>query len=461
MQPWLNDACSLVEEFRAKRRSPSEELQASFDAIEGSQLNAFSYLDFDRAIELAKTADVSLPFGGVPTGIKELDSVKGWPATKASLVFADKVAEHDDTHIQRAKAMGIIPVGLTTASEVGFVAYTSTLLNGTTRNPWDVTRTPGGSSGGSAAAVAGGLVCLATGGDGGGSIRIPSSYSGLFGLKATQGRIPRGPITEIELLTVNLGVLARSVRDVARWFDNANGYHPRDAYSLPQVSGWEHGLGKTDVTNLRVMISPDLGETAVIHPESSDLVTAAAEKLIALVKLRRVEADIRLPALGTNWAMGQLPMTAHTFADVYPEREEEIGFELRFGLSLQDRYRGKHQARLEVFRTSMIEAMADVFEKTDFVITCTTPSEAFAAEGPMPSRVGEQDVSPFNGGALTIPGNIAGIPGITIPIGLSSSGLPIGMQVYSDRHREQELLELGLAFEREWPWPLVAPTAPM
>src|SRR5437588_974302 len=186
--PWLGDAWSLVDAFRAGQLSPVEALDACIAAIEGSKLNAFSFVDADAACSAAQKADVSLPFGGVPTGVKELQRVKGWPFTEASLLFKDDKADVDGTEVSRLRDAGSVLVGLTTASEIGFVNYTSTKLNGTTRNPWSFDRTPGGSSGGSAAAVAGGLVPIASGGDGGGSIRIPSAYCGLPGLKVTFGR---------------------------------------------------------------------------------------------------------------------------------------------------------------------------------------------------------------------------------------------------------------------------------
>ena len=178
--PWLGDACSLVDAFRAGELSPVEALDASLAAIERSELNAFSHLDVEGARAAAQGADVSLPFGGVPIGVKELQRVQGWPFTEASLVFKDEKADVDGTEVARLRAGGAVLVGLTTASEHGFVNFTSTKLNGTTRNPWALDRTPGGSSGGSAAAVSGGLVPIATGGDGGGSIRIPSGYCGLL-----------------------------------------------------------------------------------------------------------------------------------------------------------------------------------------------------------------------------------------------------------------------------------------
>ena len=167
----------------------------SLQAIENSDLNAFCHIDPEGAHRAASEADVTLPFGGVPIGVKELDPVAGWPYSEASLVFADRTSVHTSTMVERLSGAGAVLVGQTTASEFGGVNYTHTRIHGTTCNPWNTERTPGGSSGGTAAAVAGGLVTLGTAGDGGGSIRIPAGFTGMFGLKATFGRIPRGPHT--------------------------------------------------------------------------------------------------------------------------------------------------------------------------------------------------------------------------------------------------------------------------
>ena len=150
-QPWLDDACSLVDAFRAGERSPKEELQATLDAIEASDLNCFSYLDPERAFAAAESADLSKPFGGVPVGIKELEQVEGWPDTGASLVFKDRVAGHTSETVRRfLDDGGAVPVGLTTASEFGGLNVSVTKLNGVAHNPWQHGRTAGGSSGGSA-----------------------------------------------------------------------------------------------------------------------------------------------------------------------------------------------------------------------------------------------------------------------------------------------------------------------
>ena len=240
---WAGDACSLVDAFRKGEITPPEALELSLAAIEASALNAFSHVAAEPARRAAAHADVTLPFGGVPVGIKELESVQGWPLTEASLVYADRVAGSTSTQVGRLVTGGAVLAGQTTASEFGGVNITSTRLHGVTRNPWHLERTPGGSSGGTAAAVAGGLLPIASGGDGGGSIRIPAGFTGMFGLKSNYGRIPKGPVVHQTPHTVTVGCISRSVRDTARWYDVCNGYDPHDTHSLPRVEGWEAGLG--------------------------------------------------------------------------------------------------------------------------------------------------------------------------------------------------------------------------
>ena len=219
--PWTGDACSLVDAFRAGERRPAEELEATLAAIERSDLNCFAFVDADRARDAAGDADVSLPFGGVPTGIKELDPVAGWPCTEASLVFRDRDRRPHVAPVERLLDAGRRRAGRRRRPPASSAGSTSASpsINGVTHNPWRHGRTVGGSSGGSAAAVAGGLVSLATGGDGGGSIRIPAGYTGLLGMKGTFGRIPRSPHAYMRPNTVVLGNLARSVRDAARYYD--------------------------------------------------------------------------------------------------------------------------------------------------------------------------------------------------------------------------------------------------
>jgi Asp-tRNA(Asn)/Glu-tRNA(Gln) amidotransferase A subunit family amidase len=497
--PWQGDACSLVDAFRAGERSPVEELEASVAAIEASDLNCFSFLDIDRAREAARSADTSLPFGGVPAGIKELEPVQGWPYTEASLVFADRVADHTSTMVERLTGRGgAVPVGLTTASEFGGLNVSVSKLNGITHNPWREGRTVGGSSGGSAAAVAGGLVSLATGGDGGGSIRIPAGYTGLVGMKGTYGRIPCGPHARIGLNTVVLGCLARSVRDAARYYDVCAGYDPGDPKSLPDTGGWEAGLGTHALVGLKVIVDPTLGG-ASIAPGVESLIRDAAEALIRDAKLEQVTGHIKLPNLAAQWMMGNLAGLLADLEGKWPRCRAQLTDELAVALYLsQSLYNLRIAAAAEQNRTLADDALAEAFEQADLIICATNPDVAFPAEASMSAsgdnfvewartnevarwgfrrvmglaRVGtglwpalpagliewamKRFPDVFEMGAQTMVSNLCGNPAVSIPIG-AVDGLPVGMQVLARHHADALLLDVALHAERERPWPVVAP----
>ena len=459
--PWTGDACSLVDAFRAGDRSPLEELDATIAAIEASELNAWSHLDLDAARAAAADADVAQPLGGVPIGVKELDHVAGWPFTEASVPLAGQVSPYDSTKVGRLRSAGAVLVGMTTASEFGGVNLTRTHLNGITRNPWQLDRTPGGSSGGSASAVAGGHVTLATAGDGGGSIRIPAGFTGLVGLKVTYGRIPKGPHHEIGSLTAVPGCVSRSVRDTARWLDVCNGHDPRDPLSLPRVDGWEAGLGShlDDLRGARVAILPTFAD-ATVAPDVVGIVEDLGTWLTTHLGLRQVDVDVRIPSMGTAWSLAGLTAIFADLGDRWPDCEDQLTPQIRHGLRFaKDRYGIDARIRLEQRRTELFEAMAAVFDAADLVVTATNPDVAFDATGPLPDTFGGIESTPANNGRLTIPANIYGNPGISIPAG-TVGGLPVGVQVMAPHHHEARLLDVALAVERERPWPVLAPGAP-
>jgi aspartyl-tRNA(Asn)/glutamyl-tRNA(Gln) amidotransferase subunit A len=465
--PWLGDACGLVDAFRAKEVSPLEALDACIEAIEASPLNAFSSTDFDKAREAALMANVTLPFGGVPFGVKELERVEGWPDTEASVIFKDRVAEVDDTSVCRLRSSGAVLTAQTTAPEFGGINCTSTELHGTTRNPWNQERTPGGSSGGTAAAVAGGLLPIATGSDGGGSIRGPAGFSGLFGLKATYGRIPKGPKASIEPMTTVLGCLTRSVRDTARYFDACNGFDRRDPLSLPVVGGWEAALGEYDLSGMTAAIAVDLG-IAQVRSEVAEIVEDAARRLADTAGLRVVTIELALPPLRGAWAMANQPPLVVDLGEQYPDGIPRLSPEIAAGLeSARDHYDLARAASIERYRRQLNGAMADMFDQADFVLCSTHPDVAFAAEGPPPSTLPGRDLiheigfvrAIMNNAALTAPSNLNGSPAMSLPAG-EVDGLPVGLQVLAGHHREELLLDLALVAERELPWPLVAPGSP-
>jgi aspartyl-tRNA(Asn)/glutamyl-tRNA(Gln) amidotransferase subunit A len=467
MQPWLGDGSSLADSIRHRDVRSADAVEASLAAIAASNLNAIAYLDADGARRQAVEIDRRIAAGedpgllaGVPLLVKDLEHARGMPTTYGSVVFKDNLVDHDSTHVARLRASGAVIVGKSTPSEFGLVAYTATKLHGVTRNPWNLERTPAGSSGGSAAAVSGGLVPAATASDGGGSIRIPAAYTGLVGMKGTFGRIPRGPGVPNGPLTSNWGTVARSVRDAARWYDVTSGYDPRDAFSLPRIDGWEDALGTRDLAGLRVAVAPDLG-AAVLEREVERMVNEAADALVAETGMRRVDAQIRFPEKAAAWLNAGAPGLFNDLKDFWPDCRDDLTYEIRAGMEFMERYRVWHAASVDRFRMQLNEAMADIFEQVDIVLCATNPLEPFAAEGPMPSRVDGVRVGRHNNGALTIPANISGYPAISIPAGLSTNGLPVGLQAYARRHEDPLLLDLALAVERTRPWPLVAPGAPI
>ncbi len=499
--PWDGDAASLVDAFRAGERSPVEELEATLAAIESTDLNCFSLVDADRARTAARSADPSKPFGGVPSGIKELEPVAGWPFTEASLVFRDRVATYTSTVVDRLlDAGGAVPVGQTTASEFGGLNVSVTKLNGVTHNPWQQGRTVGGSSGGSAAAVSGGLLTLATGGDGGGSIRIPAGYTGLLGMKGTFGRIPRGPHAFMRPNTVVLGNLARSVRDAARYFDVCGGYHGTDPSSLPKHPSFEAGLGTHDLAGKRVAIIPDLGGVT-LEPGVEARLREEADALIAETGMVRVDLTIDLPNLAAQWMMGNLATLLADLGDRWPRCAPEMTPEVAAGLYMsQSLYNLRTAAVAESLRVQANEVMAVAFDDVDFVIAATNPGPAFPAEAAMSSseanfidwakssplatyafrsilfgtrltsvvvpklpsalmdRAAPHARELLNMGGLTIISNIYGNPAVSIPAG-TVDGLPVGMQVLTRHHADELLFDVALAVERERPWPMVAPGA--
>ena len=499
--PWTGDACSLVDAFRAGERSPKEELEATLAAIEASELNCFSHVDPDRARAAAAAADVSLPFGGVPAGLKELDEVAGWPYTEGSLVFRDRVGVRTGTVIERLLQQGgAVPVGQTTASEFGGLNVSVTKINGVTHNPWRHGRTVGGSSGGSASAVSGGLVTLASGGDGGGSIRIPAGYTGLLGFKGTFGRTPRSPHAYMRPHTVVLGNLARSVRDAARYYDVVTGHDAADPTSLPKHPSFEAGLGSHDLAGKKVAIVPALGGVT-LEPGVEEQIRVEADALIAATGMVRVDLDVRPPNLAAQWMMGNLATLLADLGDRWPGCAPELTEEVAIGLRLATSLYNLHTAAAaERMRVEANLEMARAFGEVDFIIAATNPGPAFPADAttsnPTDSflewaqtsaaakwafrgvlagvrsatvfapglpdwlldRAGQLFPDLIGMGALTIISNIYGNPAVSIPAG-TVDGLPVGMQVLGRHHEDALLFDVALAAERVRPWPLVAPVA--
>ncbi len=394
----------------------------------------------------------------------------------------------------------MVLVGQTTASEFGGLNVSVTKLNGVTHNPWRRGRTAGGSSGGSAAAVAGGLVTFATGGDGGGSIRIPAAYNGLLGMKGTFGRITRGPRPMMRPNTVVSGSLTRSVRDVARHWDVVTGFDRWDPGSLPSHGRFEAELGTHDLRGLKVAVVPDLGG-AHLEPGIAEHVRAQADLLIAETGMVEVPMPVEPPNLAAQWMLGNLALLLGKLGDRWPRCASQMTDEMAIGLMLsQSLYNLDMAAVAEHIRADANAAMATAFDEVDLIISATNPGPAFPAEATrssdatsfidwatssaaaragfrgllfgtrvagavapkLPSKLVSMATERFPDlvkmGALTIISNVYGNPAVSIPAG-TVDGLPVGIQVLAEHHRDALLLDVAHAVERERPWPLIAPTA--
>jgi aspartyl-tRNA(Asn)/glutamyl-tRNA(Gln) amidotransferase subunit A len=308
--------------------------------------------------------------------------------------------------------------------------------------------------------VAGGLVTIASGGDGGGSIRIPAAFCGLLGMKGTAGRIPRGPQTSLGPLTIVVGCVARSVRDVARWYDVCSGYHGRDPYSLPRIEGWERDLGIHDLAGKTVVIAPTLGG-AVVRPEVEEQIRLQGELLAKQAGLQLLDIPVDLPPIGLEWVLANLVTLRDELGDRWPSCKDDLTTEIAFGMSVGEQMFNLEVAgRADAARQRLNNAMADVLDQVDFIIAATNPDVAFPGDIGISTRVGDVMVGPENNGVLTQPANITGVPAVSIPAG-TVLGLPVGLQVITRHHADALLLDLALVAEQHQPWPLVAPGAPL
>lgn len=452
---WMGDACSLVDAFRSGELSPVEAVQEVLDAPD--PCNAITYRDGERALAAASNADVDKPFGGVPFAVKELEVVEGWPFEYGTKLLEGNIGAETTAHVERLREIGgAIPVVQTTSSELGLVGYTSTKLHGTTTNPWDPTRTPGGSSGGTAAAVAGGIVPIGTGSDGGGSLRIPAGYTGLVGMKTSFRVIPWSPEAQMEPLTSTLGCLSRSVRDTARWLDVTAGPHLLDPFSLPRGARYEAALGTFDLSRLRVAVLPTFGGT-VVHPDIVQVVVEAAEELIRATGMQRADVELTVPDMGAAWLAPALPIMWAGLGPFWPDVRDLVTEEVAAALDMASSYDIDVAAAIDPVRKALNALIGELFSKVDVVLCASNPDDPYPAAGPSPDRVGDVDVERYNVGRLTMPMNFTGVPAVSVPAGLSPRGLPVGMQVVGRRHEDALLLDVASRWEQLRPWPLVAP----
>jgi len=473
--PALNIA-ELQTLLRQRQVSPREVLEAlqSRVADVDPEINAYLSLDFDAALREAEHADVNLPLGGVPIAIKDIISVAGQPCTCASKILSNYRASYDATVISKLKAAGGIPFGRTNMDEFAMGSSTENSSVKVTRNPWDLSRVPGGSSGGSAAAVAADEAFAGLGTDTGGSIRQPAALSGVVGFKPSYGRVSRFGLVAFASSLDQAGSLTKTVRDAALLLNAMAGPDPLDSTCLNEavpdytanldrdLRGVRLGLPKEYMIDgidpqVRAAIATALAHFDSLGAEIVDVSLPHTEYAIATYyMIASAEASANLARFdGVRY--GHRAENPQNLFDHYDRtRGEGLGQEVKRRIILgtyvlsagyYEAYYGRAQKVRELIRRDFAEA----FQKVDALISPTSPVPAFP--------LGERSSDPLQmylADVFTIAANLAGICGISLPCGFAQMQhevqLPIGLQLLGRALDEERILQIAHAYEQSTTW---------
>jgi aspartyl-tRNA(Asn)/glutamyl-tRNA(Gln) amidotransferase subunit A len=445
--------------IRAKTLSPVEVTEAVLARIEALDptLNAFCLVAAAEARAAAREAEIAVmkgeplgPLHGVPVSIKDVVFTRGLTTTGGSRLFADHVPDEDAIAVARLKAAGAVVLGKTNTSEFGHKAVTENPLFGVTRNPWNPALTPGGSSGGAAAAVATGCGPLALGSDGGGSIRIPAAFCGVYGLKPSYGRVPhRGGFPGFAHVS-HVGPIARTVRDAALMLDVIAGGDDRDRHSLPREAGTYLEACEADVKGLHVAWTPDLGYARVDARVLERCGDAAAEFESLGCHVEVVNPGWEDPEefFGT--------LIAAQFYAAWSDRLPEAEALMDPTLAKFIRRGGTVTAREYVLALERVDAywreVHAFLERFDLLLMPTVAVLPFAAGQAPPREVEGARVSVLGWMPFCFPFNLTGQPAASVPAGFTDDGLPVGLQIVGRRHADATVLAASAAFEAARPW---------
>ncbi|HEX9976526.1 MAG TPA: amidase family protein [Dehalococcoidales bacterium] len=453
-------AFDMAAAIKAKKLSPVEVVEAILTRIErlNPKVNAYCTVLAESARREAKDAETAVmkkrrlrPLHGVPVSIKDLIFTKGVRTTFGSKIYEDFIPPEDAVVVERLRAAGAIIVGKTNTPEFGFMGVTDNLIFGPTRNPWNLGLTAGGSSGGAAAAVAAGLGPVAIGTDGGGSIRIPSSFCGVFGLKPSFGRVPRGPgFTDWQTLS-HTGPISRTVRDAALTMEIIAGRDNRDRHSLPGARLRYLSFLGGDLKGLKIAWSPDLGY-AVVDPQVLEITSKAVGVFEMLgAKLEATDPPAGNPGMAFTRTWGI--MLATRYGSKLAEWREQMNPRL---VAMIERYMSRSVdefAQAAVVREEYYMAMRSFFEKYDLLLT---PSVAVP-----PFEVGKFEITEIAGvkgspaldwNPFTYPFNFTGQPVASVPCGWTADGRPVGLQIVGRPLDDVTVLRAAAAFEQASPW---------
>ena len=450
-------ATQLIEQYRAKRMSPVDALNAALQQAneQNPMHNAFVVLDRESALRAARQSEGrwqrGTPLGrvdGVPTTVKDLILAKGWPTLRGSrTIDPNQKWEEDGATVARLREQGAVFLGKTTTPEFGWKGVTDSPLTGVTRNPWNTDLTPGGSSGGAAVAAALGMGWMHVATDGGGSIRIPAAFCGLFGFKPTWGIVPVHPHSPA-LTLWHQGPISRNVTDAALMLSVITRPDPRDWYAVPSPGiDYTQNLDE-GIRGRRIAYSRTLGY-AVVDPEVARLVDAAVRKFEDLgAQVEEIDLDledpisIMQPLWAVALALAVAPMTTEQRAMMDQPLLDlaEPGFHLS---ALEYR-------QLEKARETFARRVTGVHPQYDLVITPQLATTAFAVNHEVPPGTHMErwwQWSPF-----TYPFNLTQQPAATVPCGFASNGLPVAMQIVGAKFADHLVLKAARAYEREHPF---------
>ncbi|MDL5201755.1 amidase [Streptomyces sp. ALI-76-A] len=446
-------ALQLLDGYRAGDFSPVEATRAALDRAEAVQpaVNAFVRLFADEALARARASEDRWRRGepaglvdGVPVTVKDILLLRGAPTLKGSRTISERGPwDEDAPSVARLREHGAVFLGKTTTPEFGWKGVTDSPLSGVTRNPHDPTRTAGGSSGGAAAAVALGAGPLALGTDGGGSVRIPAAFCGIFALKPTYGRVPLYPASAFGTLA-HVGPMARDAADAALLLDVIGVPDSRDWSALAPASGpFSAGLSG-GVRGLRIAYSPSLGGQVAVRPAVAAAVRRAVERLADLgAYVTEADPDVTDPvdAFHTLWFSGAARVTQH----LGPRQRESLDPGLR-----EIRDRGARYSALDYLaavdvRMELGRRMGRFHDFYDLLVTPTLPITAFEAGAEVPKGSGHRRWTGWT--PFTYPFNLTQQPAVSVPVGTDGDGLPIGLQLVAARHRDDLVLRAAHALD--------------
>ena len=442
------------------------------DAVE-DKIRAYVTLTREEAYAMAdaaaKTGGPAKPLSGIPIAIKDNMCTKGIPTTCSSRILKDFVPPYESTVTSKLIGNGYVLPGKTNLDEFAMGSSTENSAFHTTRNPWDTERIPGGSSGGSAAAVAADECIAALGSDTGGSIRQPASLCGVVGMKPTYGRVSRYGLVAFASSLDQIGPITKNVRDCAILMNIISGRDPRDSTSAPvDVPDFTAAVGR-DIKGLKIGIPKEY----FIEGMDAEVDRAVKESVRVLESLGAVPVDVSLPhtgyavatyyVLATSEASSNLARydgvkygfraEGRDLMDMYMKtRAEGFGAEVKRRImlgtyALSSGYYDAYYKKAQQVRTLIKNDFEDAFRKVDIILTPTSPGAAF--------RLGEKTEDPLQmylADIFTISVNLAGVPGISIPCGFTSGGLPIGLQLIGRHFDEETLLRVSHAYEQSTDW---------